>query len=118
MSRTAYPWKRGATLAIRARAISGEPDGTEVVRCVGKLVEHASDAPPGDDAPEAFEFASAFTAAAGEDPAYWTFTVAASVSETLALGAYLGDIRIEKDGAVQYTETFAFQIGERVTEES
>ena len=110
--------KRGATLSLFLKVqedTDGDIDGTEAVRAVSKSVANPQDDPPGDDAPDAFEFTPTWSA----DPKGWYLEVDDATTAGLEKGFFVTDVRIVlSNGTIPPVETLAIDMSERVTEAS
>jgi hypothetical protein len=106
---TPYIFQRGETVSLALDALSGDPLTVSAISAAMKAVA------PGRTgvsavAPVAAVFNITTRAASGSIPAGWTLTIPATVSATLAPGAYLADARLVVAGGVVITESISIRI--------
>jgi hypothetical protein len=111
---TPYTFQRGETLFLALDAVTGDPLSVTSISAVMKAV------PPGRTVvPEGAAVAANFSitprAAEGDIPAGWTLTIPATISASLAAGAYMADARLEVASGVIVTEPIAIRIKPSVT---
>lgn len=91
-----YTFRRGEIIRIGRQVLSGDPAGVTVTAglklCEGNILPPASQ-------PVIADFDVVFEPAAGDAPARWHLTIDTAVVE-LALGQYVTDAKLVRDGAV------------------
>jgi hypothetical protein len=111
---TPYTYQRGETISLAIDAVTGDPAQVTAISAAMKPV------PPGRseaqaNAPFAASFLVASRLASGATPPGWTLTIPATVSASLAPGAYVADARLEVAGGVIVTESVAIRIKQSVS---
>jgi hypothetical protein len=109
-----YTFQRGETLTLALDAVTGDPLSITSISAVMKAVPPGQTGVP-QGAPVAATFIVSPRAAQGEIPPGWSLSIPATVSASLAAGAYLADARLEIAGGVVVTEPVAIRIKPSVT---
>ncbi|MEO6361290.1 MAG: hypothetical protein ABIO43_12085 [Sphingomicrobium sp.] len=108
-----YDYRRGSTILIGLDAVKGD------VAAVSAITAELKALPPGgnvpDDATPVATFVIAPRAASPTQPAGWTLSLSAIVSQGLTPGLYRTDARIEIAGGVVFTEPLDLRIAEPIT---
>ena len=111
-----FSYRRGEPIVLDLVATDAGSFALEDLSIVMRLKKAANNAPPPRSAPAAATFQTTFTAATGEDPAFWRGTIAPAASADLEPGTYVTDAEITLAGAaIAVSEPMLIRIGQSIT---